>query len=63
LNKILNISLALEEKLRRDKYELLEVLPWKITLERALVSELIVVNHESFIVIFDFCVSLKNFTL
>jgi hypothetical protein len=63
LNKILNISLALEVKLRRDKYELLEVLPWKITLERALVSELIVVNHESFIVIFDFCVSLKNFTL
>jgi hypothetical protein len=38
LNKILNISLALEEKLRRDKYELLEVLPWKITLERVLVS-------------------------
>jgi hypothetical protein len=63
LNKILNISLALEEKLRRDKYELLEVLPWKITLERVLVSELIVVNHESFIVIFDFCISLKNFTL
>jgi hypothetical protein len=59
----LNISLALEEKLRRDKYELLEVLPWKITLERVLVSELIVVNHESFIVIFDFCISLKNFTL
>jgi hypothetical protein len=59
----LNISLALEEKLRRDKYELLEVLPWKITLERVLVSELIVVYHESFIVIFDFCISLKNFTL